>query len=283
MSESFAIPSSPIAVVGVGAIMPDAVDADAFWANITGGRYSISEVPPERWDPALYFSADHAEPDKTYSSIGGWVRDYPWDPISWKLPIPPKVADQMDDGQRWAISAARSALVDAGWPDWNVDSDNVAVVIGNAIGGEKHYETNMRIELPEVLQDLESSRVVRGAERRSASAHPRRDTCALPRPLRRDQRGHDARRTGQRDGGPHRQPVQLPRAELHHRRGLCVGARGHERCRRGTGRPPLRRRDHRRDRPQHGRLGLREVLQDRSAVGDRDPTVRRRCRRLRHG
>ena len=99
--------------------MPDAVDADAFWANITGGRYSISEVPSERWDPALYFSPDHETPDKTYSTIGGWVRDYPWDPIRWKLPIPPKVADQMDDGQRWAISAARSALVDAGWPDWN--------------------------------------------------------------------------------------------------------------------------------------------------------------------
>ena len=157
MSESFAIPSTPIAVVGVGAIMPDAVDAEAFWANITGGRYSISDVPPERWDPALYYSADHAEPDKTYSAIGGWVRDYPWDPIRWKLPIPPKVADQMDDGQRWAISAARSALVDAGWPDWNVDPDNVAVVIGNAIGGEKHYESNMRIELPEMLRDLESS------------------------------------------------------------------------------------------------------------------------------
>ncbi len=157
MSDSFAVPSSPIAVVGVGAIMPDAVDAGEFWANITGGRYSISEVPTERWDPALFYSADHSEPDKTYSTIGGWVRDYPWDPIRWKLPIPPKVADQMDDGQRWAISAARSALVDAGWPDWNVDPDNVAVVIGNAIGGEKHYQSNMRIELPEVLRDLKST------------------------------------------------------------------------------------------------------------------------------
>ncbi len=157
MSEPFVIPSSPIAIVGVSAIMPDAVDADAFWANITGGRYSISDVPPERWDPTLYYSPDHAAPDKTYSSIGGWVRDYPWDPIRWKMPIPPKVADQMDAGQRWAISAARSALIDAGWPDWSVDPDNVAVVIGNAIGGEKQYETNMRIELPEVLRDLESS------------------------------------------------------------------------------------------------------------------------------
>ena len=157
MSDGTTVPSTPVAVVGVSAIMPDAPDADAFWANITSGRYSISDVPADRWDPALYFSPDHSEPDKTYSTIGGWVRDYPWDPIRWKLPIPPKVADQMDDGQRWAISAARSALVDAGWPDWNTDSDRVAVVIGNAIGGEKHYQSNMRIELPEVLRDLESS------------------------------------------------------------------------------------------------------------------------------
>ena len=157
MSDTSATPSSPIAVVGLGAIMPDAPDADTFWANITGGRYSISDVPQERWDPALYFSPDHDEPDKTYSKIGGWVRDFPWDPIRWKLPIPPKVADQMDDGQRWAIAAARAALVDAGWPDWNTDPDNVAVIIGNAIGGEKHYKTNMRIELPEVLRDLQDA------------------------------------------------------------------------------------------------------------------------------
>ncbi len=154
MSDAFATPSTPVAVVGVAAIMPQAPDADAFWANITAGRYSITGVPAERWDPALYFSADHAEPDKTYSTIGCWVREYPWDPIRWKLPVPPKVAEQMDDGQRWAISAARSALLDAGWPGWGIDPDNVAVIIGNAIGGEKHYQSNMRIELPEVLRDL---------------------------------------------------------------------------------------------------------------------------------
>ncbi len=157
MSETATIPSTPIAVVGAAAIMPEAPDADTFWANITGGRYSITDVPQGRWDPQLYFSADHAAPDKTYSTIGGWVGDFPWDPIRWKLPIPPKVAEQMDDGQRWAISAARAALLDAGWPDWKTDPNNVAVIIGNAIGGEKHYRTNLRIELPEVLRDLESS------------------------------------------------------------------------------------------------------------------------------
>ena len=111
-------------------------------------------MPPERWDPALYFSPDHAAPDKTYSTIGGWVREFPWDPVRWKLPVPPKVAQQMDLGQQWAVSAARSALMDAGWPQWKVDNDRVAVILGNAIGGDKHYRSSMRIELPEVLVGL---------------------------------------------------------------------------------------------------------------------------------
>ncbi|HSK26805.1 MAG TPA: polyketide synthase, partial [Jiangellales bacterium] len=145
---------SPVAVVGIAAIMPEAPDAAAFWQNIRQGRYCISEVPPERWDPDLYYDPDHAAPDKTYSTIGGWVREYPWDPLSWRLPVPPKVSEQMDVGQRWAVSAARSALTDAGWPDWPVDPERVAVVIGNAIGGDKHYRTTLRIQFPEFARDL---------------------------------------------------------------------------------------------------------------------------------
>ncbi len=147
----------PIAIVGIAAIMPDAPNAAAFWENIKAGRYSISDVPPERWDPDLYYDADRNAPDKTYSRIGGWVREYPWDPMGWRLPLPPKVAEQMDDAQKWALAAARAALLDAGWPDWDVDPEQVAVILGNAIGGEKHYATNMRIALPEMLREVESA------------------------------------------------------------------------------------------------------------------------------
>ena len=41
-----------IGIVGVGAIMPDAPNAPAFWENIKNKRYSISEVPAERWSVA---------------------------------------------------------------------------------------------------------------------------------------------------------------------------------------------------------------------------------------
>ena len=147
----------PVAIVGLAAIMPMAPDGDAFWANITGGRYCISEVTPDRWDSKLYYSPDHSARDKTYSTIGGWVREFEWDPIRWRLPIPPTVAAQMDEGQRWALSAARRALMDAGWPNWSIDSDRVAVILGNAIGGEKHYKSSMRIQLPEALKRLQES------------------------------------------------------------------------------------------------------------------------------
>lgn len=147
-------PQEPIAVVGVSAIMPDAPDAATFWANIKAGRYSISDVPPDRWDPELYYDPDPHAPDKTYSRIGGWVRDFTWEPLAWRLPIPPAVSAQMDDGQKWVVAAARSALLEAGWPDWTVDPERVAVIIGSAIGGDKQHYTNLRIQLPAIIKKL---------------------------------------------------------------------------------------------------------------------------------
>ncbi len=147
----------PIAVVGVSAIMPDASDADSFWANIRSGRYSISDVPAERWDPDRYYDPDPAAPYKTYSRIGGWVRDYVWTPMDWRLPLPPAVAAQLDEGQKWAIAGSRAALLDARWPEWQVDSDRVGVIIGNALGGEKHYWTNLHIEYPEFIASLRAA------------------------------------------------------------------------------------------------------------------------------
>ncbi len=213
---------SPIAVVGVAAIMPDAPDATSFWQNLRDGRYSVSDVPPDRWDPELYYDPDPAATDKTYSRIGGWVREHPWEPQQWRLPIPPKVAEQFDLGQQWAVSAARSALLDAGWPQWNVDPERVAVILGNAIGGEKHYRTALRVQFPEFAQRPAGRVVVHRPARRDADGHPRGVARAVRVPRAPHHRGHHARRALQRAGRPGCEPVRPPRPELHHRRGLCA-------------------------------------------------------------
>ncbi|MCA9705308.1 MAG: type I polyketide synthase, partial [Myxococcales bacterium] len=146
-----------IAIVGVGAVLPDAPDARRFWTNLVEGRYSIGETPPERWDPALYYDADPKAPEKTYSKIGGWVRQYDWDPLRWRLPIPPKVGDAMDRTQKWAIIATREALADYGYPERPLDRERTAVIFGNAMAGDKHYLTALRVYLPEYAQELERS------------------------------------------------------------------------------------------------------------------------------
>ena len=146
-----------IAIVGVGAVLPDAANTETFWSNVKQGRYSITEVSPDRWDPELYYDPDHSAPDKTYSKIGGWVREFAWEPMKWRLGIPPRVADAMDDGQKWAIACTREALGDFGYPDRPLDLDRTAVILGNAMGGEKHYFTSFRIYFPEFARELQAS------------------------------------------------------------------------------------------------------------------------------
>ncbi|MGA2902787.1 MAG: SDR family NAD(P)-dependent oxidoreductase [Candidatus Korobacteraceae bacterium] len=143
-----------IAIVGVGAILPDAPNVPAFWNNVKTGRYSISEVQPDRWDTSFYYDADPSAPDKTYSKIGGWVREYAWEPMKWHLPIPPRVADAMDVAQKWAVACTREALEDYGYPKRPLDLDRTAVILGNAMAGEKHYRSSLRVFFPEYAHEL---------------------------------------------------------------------------------------------------------------------------------
>ncbi|MGZ4187422.1 MAG: SDR family NAD(P)-dependent oxidoreductase, partial [Solirubrobacteraceae bacterium] len=146
--------ANAVAIVGVGAILPDAPDANAFWTNIINGHYAISDVDPARWDPALYWDPDPGTSERSYSKIGGWVRDWEWDPLGWKLPIPPLVSDAMDDAQKWTIACTRMALADAGWPERPLDLERTAVILGNAMAGEKHYLTALRLTFPELAREL---------------------------------------------------------------------------------------------------------------------------------
>ncbi|HTM41501.1 MAG TPA: beta-ketoacyl synthase N-terminal-like domain-containing protein, partial [Terriglobales bacterium] len=146
-----------IAIVGAGAVLPDAPNVAAFWENVKSGRYCISEVQRDRWDPSLYYDSDPSAPDKTYSKIGGWVREYPWQPMKWRLAVPPRVVDAMDVAQKWAIACTREALEDYGYPKRPLDLERTAVILGNAMAGEKHYMTALRVYFPEYARELEES------------------------------------------------------------------------------------------------------------------------------
>ena len=111
-----------VAVVGMGAVLPDAHDPRTFWNNIQSSRYSITDVSDDRWRAAFYYHPDHAAPDKTYSKIGAWVRGFHFDSLKWGIAIPPRVLDTMDICQLRAharpcwITAIRNARsIPTGW------------------------------------------------------------------------------------------------------------------------------------------------------------------------
>ena len=141
-----------VAIVGLGAILPDAPNAPAYWKNITGRRYSITDVTADRWRIEDYYDPDPAKPDKTYSKIGGWVRGFSFD---WKkFTVPPRVLSAMDEGQQWAVSIAAEALADFGFPGRPLDLERTAVILGTAMAGELHYLTNLRVMFPEFSRAL---------------------------------------------------------------------------------------------------------------------------------
>jgi acyl transferase domain-containing protein/3-hydroxymyristoyl/3-hydroxydecanoyl-(acyl carrier protein) dehydratase len=120
----------PIAIVGRGCILPDALDPDTFWANVLAGRVSLSTVPPDRWRLprrwALGDAADHV--DKTWSDVGGYVRGFEnvFDPNGFAVD-PGEIAG-LDPLFLWVLHGARAALREAGQ---NGPLERGGLVIGN--------------------------------------------------------------------------------------------------------------------------------------------------------
>ncbi|MFN8376495.1 MAG: polyketide synthase [Anaerolineae bacterium] len=142
-----------IAIVGLGAVLPEAPNAATFWQNILNKRYSIKQVPANRWRAEDYYHPDISVPDKTYSLLGGWVEGFSFD---WKkFHIPPRVAAAMDQGQQWALTIADMALADYGYPQRPLNTERTAVIMGTAMGGELHYQTFLRAAFPEYARALE--------------------------------------------------------------------------------------------------------------------------------
>ncbi|MFE9171928.1 SDR family NAD(P)-dependent oxidoreductase [Streptomyces kebangsaanensis] len=119
----------PVAVVGVGALVPGATDAAGYWRIVTGGRDLITEVPASRWLVADHYDPDPAAPDKTYARRGAFLPEVDFDPLAYG--VPPANLSATDTSQLLALMVADQVLTDAGGLS-GVDRDRVGVVLGAA-------------------------------------------------------------------------------------------------------------------------------------------------------
>ncbi|MBF6047943.1 SDR family oxidoreductase [Streptomyces sp. NRRL B-1677] len=143
-----------IAVVGMACMFPGAPDMAAFWANVLSGADAVTEVPADRWDPALHHGA------ATVSKWGGFLPRIPFDPLRYG--IPPTSLGSTEPVQLLALEAARRALEDAGYGDGGragggkgdsgsgrpFDRSRASVIFGAESGGELSHAYTLRAVLP---------------------------------------------------------------------------------------------------------------------------------------
>jgi len=145
--------SEPVAIIGLGCRLPGAQSVAEFWQLILDGRSAITEVPPERWDPSLFWDADRSAPDKTYAKIGGFLRSFKFNPRRFR--IPPAAARSIDPVQQITLEAVADALEDAGLKAGprdksgkDFDRTACAVILGNSMGGELTDDYTVRARVP---------------------------------------------------------------------------------------------------------------------------------------
>ncbi len=102
-----------VAVVGLGALFPDAGDIGQFWRNIVSKRVSIQEMPDELFDSAIYYRPELLtsinKQDKSYTRVAAWIKDVQYDTVR-KYKIPPSMAERMDENQHAALYSTHEAL-----------------------------------------------------------------------------------------------------------------------------------------------------------------------------
>ncbi|MFJ7084030.1 SDR family NAD(P)-dependent oxidoreductase [Streptomyces griseus] len=119
----------PVAVVGVGALVPGATDAAGYWRIVTGGRDLLTEVPASRWRVEDHYDPDPAAPDKTYARRGAFLPEVDFDPMAYG--VLPSNLSATDTSQLLALMVADQVLKDAGGLG-GVDRDRTGVVLGAA-------------------------------------------------------------------------------------------------------------------------------------------------------
>lgn len=152
-----------IAIVGMECIFPGAKNIDEYWRNIVLGTDSVTEVPEERWNKAIYYNPASAEGDMSHSKWGGFIPVMDFDPLEYG--IPPKSLAAIEPTQLLSLLVAKKALEKAGYRDGNYNTENVSVILGAEGGNDlansysyrcytKQVFGEMPVELDQVLPKM---------------------------------------------------------------------------------------------------------------------------------
>ncbi len=153
-----ALSKTPIAIIGLAGVFPQAENVQEYWDNIVKEVDSITEVPPSRWRIEDYYDPDPTAPDKTYCKRGGFLPDINFNPMEFGLP--PNILEVTDASQLLSLVVAKAAMNDAGYGE-GIDFNRARTGVVLGVGGGQKLITPLtsRLQYPIWDRVLESSGV----------------------------------------------------------------------------------------------------------------------------
>lgn len=102
---------SPVAVVGMSCVFPDALNLNQFWSNLENGISAIKDIPASRWlaKPESVMS-DKYELDKTCSRRAGLIEGFEFIPEGFS--VDPEILSKLDPSHKIVLDAARQLVTD---------------------------------------------------------------------------------------------------------------------------------------------------------------------------
>ncbi|MCL2287344.1 MAG: acyltransferase domain-containing protein [Firmicutes bacterium] len=149
----------PIAIVGMGAILPGAMDLSECWSNILAAKDCIDDIPSLYWDIEDFYDPNPLAPDKSYSYKAGAIGEAEFDSIGFG--ISPLAMESISVEQLYALVVARQALLDADMIGANArkfNREKTGVILAAGIG-KNAFSLSRRQDIPRTRKILENSGV----------------------------------------------------------------------------------------------------------------------------
>ena len=119
----------PIAIVGIGGVMPQSDNLEQFWDNLKNERNLVTDIPRERWTWEQYHGNPVKERNKSNSKWGGFMKEVDkFDPLFFGMT--PREAEMMDPQQRIFIETVYSAIEDSGHKVSDLSGTKTGLFVG---------------------------------------------------------------------------------------------------------------------------------------------------------
>lgn len=122
-----------VAITGLGMVSPMGNDVRNSWERIKKGESGINLL--------TRFNPDEFKPGPDFPRFAGEVRNFSLEALGFE----PKLARKMDPFCRYAVAAAREAILDSGLCLERENPYDISVIIGCGLGGGETWEAQSQV------------------------------------------------------------------------------------------------------------------------------------------